>query len=224
MGGQSSCYACSVLWVVSLVVLLVACKPGLPGKPTPAPTPTAGEAAESWALTPEDMELYLAVKRKALSRLEEALDRLQAVGGDPLRELGELTTAEREAARALGVDPRKFTRIQEAVARLVTLQGRQEETLRLEQELQRNLQELEKLAEHTKDPAARQFLEAQTRALRGELAKLAVERRQIGGEQEQLKLLARFRVEMAQLQARQDRLARRLREALAASGKTSADR
>lgn len=213
-----------MLWVVWLVVLLAACKPGLLGKPTPAPTPTAGEVAESLALTPEDMELYLAVKRKALSRLEEALDRLQAVGGDPLRELGELPAAEREAARALGADPQKFARIQEAVSRLITLKGREEETLRLEQELQRNLEELEKLAEHTRDPAARQFVEAQTKALRGELAKLAAERRQIGGEQEQLQLLARFRVEMAQLQARQDRLARRLREALAASGKPKSGR
>ncbi len=193
------------------------------GKPTPAPTPTAGQGAESLVLTPEDMGLYLAVKRKALSRLEEALDRLQAVGGDPLRELGELTVAEREAARALGVDPQKFARMQQAVTHLLTLKARDEETLRLEQELQRNLEELEKLSEHTRDPAARQFLEAQKKALRGELAKLAVERRQIGGEGEQLQLLARFRVEMAQLQARQDRLARRLREALAASGKATTE-
>lgn len=211
-------------WVASLVLLLAACKPGLPGKATPAPTPTAGEMAESLVLTPEDMELYVAVKRKALSRLEEALDRLQEVGGDPLRELGELTVAEREAARALGVDPQKFARVQEAVARLVAMKGREEETLRLEQELQRNLEELEKLAEHTKNPAARQFLEVQVRALRGELAKLAEERHQIGGEREQLQLLARFRVEMAQLQARQDRLTRRIREAIAASGRSRAAR
>ncbi|MFZ5803609.1 MAG: hypothetical protein ACOY7U_02040 [Acidobacteriota bacterium] len=213
-----------MLWVALLSLLLAACKPGLPGKATPAPTPTAAEVAEGWVLTPEDMELYLAVKRKALSRLEEALDRLQTSGGDPVRELAELTVVEREAARALGADPQKFARIQEAVSRLVTLKGREEESLRLEQELQRNLEELEKLKENTKDPAASQFLEAQLKALRGELAKLATERRQMGGEQEQLQLLSRFRLEMAQLQARQDRLARRIREAMTASGKPKSGR
>ncbi|MFN3412799.1 MAG: hypothetical protein ACK42L_01905 [Thermoanaerobaculum sp.] len=213
-----------MLWVAWLWLLLAGCKGGTPGKPTPLPTPTAAGVAESWVLTAADMELYLAVKRKALSRLEEALDRLQTSGGDPVRELAELTLVEREAARALGADPQKFAWIQEAVSRLITLKGREEESQRLEQELQRNLEELEKLREHTKDPAAGQFLEAQVKALRGELAKLAAERRQLGGEQEQLQLLARFRLEMAQLQARQDRLARRIREAMAASGKPKGGR
>lgn len=180
--------------------------------------------SEQFSLSAEDIELYLAVKRRALSRLEEALDRLQASGGDPARELGELAAAERDAARALGLDPARYGKIQEAVARLVVVRGRQEETARLEQELRRNLEELERHAENTRDQAARQFLQAQMRAVQEELAKLAAERRQLGSEEGQLQLLARYRVEMAQLQMRQERLTRRIRDAVAASQRSRVGR
>lgn len=200
-----------------LVLAVLACKPDAPDKSTPPVTPTSGTGEKRLRLSPEDMAVYLAVKRKALSRLEEALDRLQASGGDPVRELGELTSAEREAARALGVDPSRYARIEAEVARVVAARGREEEIARLEQELKRNLEELERHTKNAQDPATRQFLEAQARSLQSELAELASERKQLGEEQEQLELLARFRVEMAQLQARQDRLARRIREAVAPS-------
>lgn len=207
-----------------LGIAFLACKPGAPGKSTPPVTPTAVQAQGHLQLTPEDMTLYLAVKRKALSRLEEALDRLQASGGDPARELGELASAERDAARALGVEPSRYVRIQEEVARLVAVKGREEETARLEQELRRNLEELERHAENARDAATLQFLQAQMKALREELAKLATERRQLGEDQEQMQLLARFRVEMAQLQVRQDRLARRIREAVAGAQRAGTGR
>lgn len=205
-------------WAVVLGVgVLVACKPGEVAKPVPSPTPQGETVGETLTLTEEDMELYLAVKRKALSRLEEALDQLQARGGDPVRELAELAAAEREAARALGADPARFARIGEAVAKLLALKGRAEETARLEQELRRNLQEITRLAETTRDPAAREFMDAQAAALREELAKLAKEQQHLLVEDDKLGLLERYRVEMAQLQARQEKLARRIREAMAAA-------
>lgn len=157
--------------------------------------------------------MYLAVKRKALSRLEEALDQLEKRGGDPLRELAEISVVEREAARALGFDAQRYAQVKEEVARLVAERSRREERIRLEQELKKSQEELVRLREQTQDAAAREFLEAQLRVLERELARLGREKQQVEGGKETEELLARFRVDMAQLDARQQRLERRIRQA-----------
>ncbi|MCS7182208.1 MAG: hypothetical protein NZ869_03775 [Thermoanaerobaculum sp.] len=168
------------------------------------------------------MEVYLAVKRKALGRLEEALDRWQNSPAAPTRELLELTVVEKDAAKALGIDPARYRAIQETVARLTALKGRQEDALRLERELRRSVEELRFQAQHTKDQATREFLQAQITSLQEALARLAEERTQQTADEASFVVLSRYRVEMAQLQARQDRVARRLREAWGAAAKRPA--
>ncbi len=176
----------------------------------PSPSPSRLTQAQ---LQDKDLEMYLAVKRKALSRLEEALDQLERRGGDPLRGLAEIPVVEREAARALGYDPQRYAQVKEEVARLVAERSRREERARLEQELKKTQEELIHLREQTRDAAAREFLEAQLRVLERELARLDREEEQVEGGKEKEALLARFRVQMAQLDARQQRLERRIRQA-----------
>jgi len=202
-----------------VVIALVGCKPeprGQIGQQRPTPSPSA---AAGVVLTPADVAMYLAVKRKALSRLEEALDRLERTGGDPLQELGELSRVEREAAQQLGFDPGHFGQVREQMSRLATLRAKQEQTIRLEEELARSKKELIRQREATRDRATREFLDAQIRTLDRELARLAAERSAKGQEQEALAVLGQFRVEMAQLEARQERLTRRIREVWVASRK-----
>lgn len=197
--------------LVFLLLLAAGCKAQKSLEPA---TPTPGRQGGTVALCAEDMEAYLAVKRKALSRLEEALDLLERQGGNPIQELREMATYETEAAKALGFDPAYIAGVKEAVAALVALKSREEDALRVERELTRSREELRRQRELTKDQAARQFIDAQIQALGQELTKLAAERERFsfkvkGSEKS---LLSRYRVEMAQLQAREERVIRRLRQ------------
>lgn len=197
-------------WILAFLLLFgAACK--APSHPEPA-TSTPHSQAETVVLREEDMEAYLAVKRKALSRLEEALDLLERQGGNPIQELREMAMYETEAAKALGFDPAYIAQVREAVAALVALKSREEDAFRLEQELIRSREELRQQRELTKDLAARQFIDAQIRALDRELTKMASERERFATKASEKELLSRFRVEMAQLQAREERVTRRLRE------------
>ena len=66
--------------------------------------------------------MFLAVRSKSLQRLEDALTQVEQSGGDVLAHVQELTVAEREAARSLGVDWRRFTWVRDQVGRLLTTQ------------------------------------------------------------------------------------------------------
>ncbi|MGQ9836083.1 MAG: hypothetical protein ACUVRQ_08935 [Thermoanaerobaculaceae bacterium] len=201
-------------WVLVFLLLFgAACKAPPQKSPGPAtPTSTPHSQAGTLVLRGEDMEAYLAVKRKALSRLEQALDLLERQGGNPIQELREMATYETEAAKALGFDPAYIAGVREAVAALVALKGREEDLFRVEQELNRSREELRRQRELTKDLAARQFIDAQIQALDRELTKMASERERFSAKDSEKELLSRFRVELAQLQAREERVTRRLRE------------
>jgi hypothetical protein len=92
----------------------------------------------------------------------------------------------------------------------------------LEQELSRSREALVRQRDATRDRATKEFLEGQIRHLEKELGRLAAERSAKGEEQEALAVLAQFRVELAQLEARQERLTRRIREVWVASRKRQA--
>jgi len=206
----------------ALLFAWLGCKPVPTGEvrqQRPAASPPAAEQA---LLAPADVEMYLAVKRKALSRLEETLDRLERTGGDPLQELGELSRLEREAAQALGFDPARFGKVRDEMARLAAAKAKREQAVRLEQELSRSREALVRQRDATRDRATKEFLEGQIRHLEKELGRLAAERSAKGEEQEALAVLAQFRVELAQLEARQERLTRRIREVWVASRKRQA--
>jgi len=158
--------------------------------------------------------MFLAVRSKALQRLEDALTQVEQSGGDVLAHVQELTVAEREAARSLGVDWRRFTWVRDQVGRLLTTQRQREDQRVLLAELTRAKQDLSAQLGVARDPASRQFLEAQLKALNAQLEKLDKDQWLPTPRAEEMKLLESARAEIATLQGRQDRVQRRLQELL----------
>jgi hypothetical protein len=177
-------------------------------------SPTATGASDEGPLTPFDVQMFLAVRSKALQRLEDALTQVEQSGGDVLAHVQELTVAEREAARSLGVDWRRFTWVRDQVGRLLTTQRQREDQRVLLAELTRAKQDLSAQLGVARDPASRQFLEAQLKALNAQLEKLDKDQWLPTPRAEEMKLLESARAEIATLQGRQDRVQRRLQELL----------
>jgi hypothetical protein len=202
-----------------LTVLSVAC--ARPVNPPPEPVPTPVEATPATALTANDIQLYLVVKEKALNNVEAALDDVESHGGDVLGHVQELSVAEREAARALGVDWRHFTAVREQIGRLFTAERQHEDRRLLVVELRRARQDIEGQLRLARDQAAHQFLEAQLKALSTQIAKLEQERQLAPARADEMKLIEPVRAELATLQGRQDKVAKRLQELLQRSASSS---
>jgi chromosome segregation ATPase len=166
--------------------------------------------------------MFLAVRGRALQRLEDALTDVEQSGGDVLSHVQELTVAEREAARSLGVEWRRFTWVRDQVGRLMTSQRQREDQRVLAAELTRARQDLSVQVEAARDPASRQFLEAQLKALNTQMEKLEREQQLPAPQVEEAKLLESARAEIATLQGRQDRVQHRLQVLLERSASASA--
>jgi TolA-binding protein len=179
----------------------------------PAATPAALPAATAVAfeLTAADIEAYITVRNRALTRLEETLDEVRAGRADRLAAALELMPAERQAAGGLGVDWVRYTGTREQVARLRSRQRRSEDTQRLLLELRGARDDLASQLAIARDPASRQFLEAQLRTLAGQIGELESERELTPSEQSQLELLESYRAEVALLNGRQERIEREAR-------------
>jgi len=119
--------------------------------------------------------------------------------------------AERQAAGGLGVDWARYTGTREQVARLRSRQRRSEDTQRLLLELRGARDDLASQLAIARDPASRQFLEAQLRTLAGQIGELESERELTPSEQSQLELLESYRAEVALLNGRQERIEREAR-------------
>ena len=196
-----------------LVTLLPACQ-GRPEEAPATPPPTTAERGQAVPLTAEDVRTYLAVRSKALQQVEDALNAVETSGGDVLGRVQELSVAEREAARSLGVDWRHFTVVREQVGRLFTAQRQKDDQRLLAAELGKARQDLEAQLQVAHDPASRQFLEAQLKALAGQTEKLDKDTYLTPAQADEMKLLESARAEIAILQGRQDKVARRLQELL----------
>jgi len=168
--------------------------------------------------------MLLAVRGRALQRLEDALDDVEQSGGDVLSHVQELTVAEREAARSLGVDWRRFTWVRDQVRRLMTSQRQHEDQRVLTAELTRARQDLSAQLAAARDPASRQFLEAQLKALNVEMEKFERDQQLPAPRADEAKLLESVRAEVATLQGRQDRAQHRLQELLRRSAATATAR
>lgn len=179
-----------------------------------APSPTAGRTEQQGPLTAADVQMFLAVRSKALQRLEDALADVEAKGGDVLAHVQELTVAEREAARALGVEWRRFTQVREQIGHLLTSQRQHEDQRLLGAELARAKEDLKAQFDAARDPASRQFLEAQLKVIGDQLDKLNRERQVPAPQAEEQRVLESARAEIATLQGRQDRVQHRLQELL----------
>ena len=201
---------------VAAVVGAAACKPSEQAVvPTAPPSPPVATSAVQ--LTRADLEALLAVRTRALGRLEESLEDVLRTGGDVGTKVKELSAAEREAAAALGVDWRRYVWVRDEVARLVTLQRQEEDLALLQAELERARQELDQQLTVARDPASREFLQAQRLTLERQHAKLIGSARSSPARVEALALLEEYRAELAVQQSRQEKLQRRLREVLRSS-------
>ena len=178
------------------------------------PSPTSARPAEPAPLSAADVQMFLAVRSKALQRLEDALAEVEANGGDVLAHVQEITVAEREAARALGVDWRHFTQVREQIGHLLTRKRQHEDQRLLGAELTRARDDLGAQLEAARDPAGRQFLEAQLKAISEQLDKLNREQQVPAPQAEEQRLLESARAEVATLQGRQDRVQHRVQELL----------
>jgi hypothetical protein len=213
-----------VLLVAPVVsaLLLPACNGPKSPAAARAASPTAARAIDQEPLTAFDVQMFLAVRGRALQRLEDALTEVEQTGGDVLRHVQELTVAEREAARSLGVEWRRFTWVRDQVGRLLTSQRQREDQRVLVAELTRARQDLSVQLEAARDPASRQFLEAQLKALNAQMEKLERDQQLPTPQAEEAKLLEAARAEIATLQGRQDRVQHRLQVLLARTAAASA--
>lgn len=203
----------AVAGVAALVLATGACDRGEPGDPPAAP-PSPSVPGTARPLTRADVEALLAVRGRALERLEDSLERVLREGGDVGTRVKELSAAEREAAAALGVEWRRYVWVREEVARLLTQQRQEEDAALLLAELERAQEELERQAKLARDPASREFLQAQRAALARQRDKLNEVARPSAARAEAMALLESFRAELAVQQSRQEKLQRRLREVL----------
>jgi chromosome segregation ATPase len=160
------------------------------------------------------VQAFVAVRARALQRLETALADVESKGGNVLDRVQELSVAERDAARALGVDWRRFTWVRDQIGRLLTTQRQQEDQRLLEAELTRSKDDLTAQLEAARDGATRQFLEAQLKALSAQLEKLERDRQLPAPQVQEMQVLESARAEIATLQGRQDRIQHRLQELL----------
>lgn len=180
--------------------------------PTAVPPPATASAGAP--LTRADLEALVAVRSKALQKLEESLEEVLRQGGDVGTRVKELSAAEREAAAAMGVEWRRYVWVREEVARLLTLQRQEEDVALLKSEVERALEELDQQLKVARDRASREFLQAQRTALEGQHAKLVESAQTSPARAEAMILLESFRAELAVQQSRQERLQRRIRDTL----------
>lgn len=155
--------------------------------------------------------MFVAVRAKALTRLETELDQAES-GGSALARIAELSVAEQDAVAALGFNWRRYRWTREEIARLLSAQRLREDAQMLTIELTRARDDLVAQLQLARDPASRQFLEAQVGSLTGQLEKLAGGTQLGEGDTHALELIARARADLAVQQGRQERLQKRLRE------------
>jgi len=201
---------------------MAACGEEAPPSAAHPASPSAAQEAEQRPLSAADVQMFLAVRGKALQKLEDALSAVEQSGGDVLAHVQEVTVAERDAARALGVEWRRFTWVRDQIGRLLTAQRQHEDQRLLLGELTRAKQDLTEQLAAARDPASRQFLEAQLKALTAQLEKLEHEERIPAPRAAEMKLLESARAEVATLQGRQDRIQHKLQELLQRAAEDSA--
>ena len=136
---------------VAVGVSVVACGGGTGEQALPSPAP----AATRRFLGERDIALYLAVRGKALDRLEEGL---RAAAENPrglLAGVEELGSAERRAAQGLGVTWSNYAWVREELARLLAAQRQREDARILSLELTRTRDDLAAQLEQARDEAGR---------------------------------------------------------------------
>lgn len=197
--------------MVSVCAALCACG-GDEGLDATAVTPRPTVANRE--LTERDLRAYLAVRDRAMDRLEESLENAPVDRDALLDRVDDITAAERDAAQALGVDWSDYSWVREELGRLLADQRQREDARILTLELERSRDDLEAQLEQVRDEASREFLRAQVTAIDGRLDRLERDQLVPAIEARALALVEEARADLATLQGRQDRIQRRLRELL----------
>lgn len=180
----------------------------------PATPPSPPPESAHGALSAQDLQVYLAVRSRALALLEDAVARVERGGGDPVSSVQELSVAEQRAAESYRVPWSRYSWIGNEIGRLVSLQRRAQDARVLVIELERTRNDLRAQLDGARDGASRQFIEAQMARLSVELERLGSERTPSERDVAAMALLESARAELAMLQGRQERLQRRLRESI----------
>ncbi len=175
-----------------------------------APAPTARAGAE--ALTRADVEMFVAVRGKAMARIEAELEKAEASEGWSVARVAELSAAEQDAVGALGFDWRRYRWAREEIARLLSLERQHEDSQMLTLELTRARDDLAAQLKLARDPASRQFLEAQIASLGAQLEKLVGGTRVSDADARSLELIAAARADLAVQIGRNERMQRRIRD------------
>ncbi|MFH1177885.1 MAG: hypothetical protein V1750_10805, partial [Acidobacteriota bacterium] len=204
---------CSLVLVLPLLGLIL---PGCrrEGARVPATAAATAAALPAAALGLPDVRSYVAVRDRALQRLETALVAVEQGKGGLLSTVEDLSVAEREAARALGVDWQRYRWVKEEIARLLSAQRQREDAKLLGLELTRARDDLATQLKVARDEASRQFLEAQIASLDAQLARIENDRQTPEAEREVMALVDGVRAEIAMHQGRQERIQRQVRELL----------
>lgn len=199
-----------MVWLLAVVLILTGC--GRSQGRGPAAT-TAGPVVPTplKALTARDVRMVVAVRVKALQRLEDSVTRAEQGPSPGLAGVLEFKSAEREAAAALGIDWRHYTWARDRTAHAMTEQRQAEDRRLLVGELTRTRDDLLSQMAQSTDPASRQFLQAQLGSVEAQLGRLRQDLHQSPQLAEEEKLLDAARVDLATLLSRQERLQERLR-------------
>lgn len=180
--------------------------------------PAATPSPEMRRLQPRDVRLYVAVRERALERMERTIDGLPSVPDEAaVARFEDLTGAERAAVDSLGVRWGDYLWVRERIARLITTQRQREDARILSLELSRTRKDLADQLGQARDEASRQFLNAQIQSLDSRLAELEAGKRVPGDEARELSLIEDERADLATLQGREDRLEKRIRDLLRAA-------
>lgn len=200
--------------IVTAVVTTGGCgRKSAPPAPS-TPTATAAQPSGQRRLTPHDVEIYLAVRDRALQRLEDSLAAVERKGNADIGTIEELSVAEQKAAHSLGIDWRTYEEVRDEIARLMSSQRHREDAQVLNLELRHAREDLVAQLALARDPASKQFLEAQLSTLNAQIEKLDREQAQTPVESDQTKLLDSVRAEIAVQQGRQERISKRVKELL----------
>ncbi|HPW56779.1 MAG: hypothetical protein KA072_14285 [Thermoanaerobaculaceae bacterium] len=194
------------------VVAMVAAGCGQPGRvapDSPAPKPTATAVA---TLAAADVRAYVAVRGRALGKVEERVAAEEAHGSGSAAVLPDLVEAEREAAAALGVAYGRYVWARERTARVLALRRLAEDRRLLVGELARTQADLLNQLGQASDPASREFLQAQIRSLEAQVAKLRKELADEPGVEAEVALIEAVRVDLALLHSREEKVQEKLRQ------------
>lgn len=172
-----------------------------------APSPTPVES-----LAEADVAALIAVRGRALRKIEDLLAQVEDNGVGELPGAPDLSVAEREAAMALGVEHWRYVWTRDRAAHVLAMQRQAEDRHLLVSELTRTRNDLLAQMAQTTDAASREFLQAQLRSVEVQVSKLHEEHGFTPAVAEEARLLEKARVDLALLASREERLQERLRQ------------